>query len=99
MWLQNHLAAHTYITRSFGKAIDKQIKAEVRESGVHESAITVSNFIKIVENQQNVILTNRIQQSWRLLISSRCKIIYLELIILKKRTSTMLKKCIQKKGD
>ena len=33
------------------KTIDKQIQDEVEESGIHGSGITVSNFIKMVENQ------------------------------------------------
>ncbi len=43
----------SYIAGGFGKSIDKQIQDEVRESGVHGSGITVSNFIKMIENQQN----------------------------------------------
>ena len=42
-----------YIAGGFGKTIDKQIQDEVRESGVHGSGITVSNFIKMIENHQN----------------------------------------------
>ncbi len=41
----------SYIAGGFGKQIDKQIQAEVEESGVHGSGITVSNFIKMIENQ------------------------------------------------
>lgn len=41
----------SYIAGGFAKTIDKQIQDEVRESGVHGSGITVSNFIKMVENQ------------------------------------------------
>lgn len=37
----------------FGKSIDKQIQDEVKESGMHGSRITVSNFIKMIENHQN----------------------------------------------
>ena len=44
-----------YIAGGFGKMIDKQIQAEVWESGVHGSGITVSNFIKMIENHQNGI--------------------------------------------
>lgn len=40
-----------YIAGGFGKTIDKQIKDEVLESGIHGSGITVSNFIKMIENQ------------------------------------------------
>lgn len=40
-----------YIAGGFGKQIDKQIKAEAIESGVHGSGITVSTFIKMIENQ------------------------------------------------
>lgn len=43
----------SYIAGGFGKTIDKQIQDEVRESGIHGSGITVSNFIKMVENHQN----------------------------------------------
>lgn len=43
----------SYIAGGFGKTIDKQIQDEVKESGVHGSGITVSNFIKMVENQQS----------------------------------------------
>ncbi|MBQ8983717.1 MAG: AlwI family type II restriction endonuclease [Lachnospiraceae bacterium] len=42
-----------YIAGGFGKTIDKQIQDEVSESGVHGSGITVSNFIKMIENQHN----------------------------------------------
>ncbi len=42
-----------YIAGGFGKTIDKQIREEVQASGVHGSAITVSNFIKMIENHQN----------------------------------------------
>ncbi len=41
----------TYIAGGFGKQIDKQIQKEVEESGVHGSSITVSTFIKMIENQ------------------------------------------------
>ncbi len=43
----------SYIAGGFGKGIDKQIQDEVRESGVHGSGITVTNFIKMIENHQN----------------------------------------------
>ena len=43
----------TYIAGGFGKQIDKQIQSEVEESGVHGSGITVSNFIRMIENQSN----------------------------------------------
>ena len=42
-----------YIAGGFGQSINQQIKKEVNESGVHGSGITVSNFIKMIENQQN----------------------------------------------
>lgn len=45
----------SYIAGGFGNQIDRQIRAEVEESGVSGSAITVSNFIKMVENQTNGI--------------------------------------------
>ncbi|MDD7219781.1 MAG: restriction endonuclease FokI C-terminal domain-containing protein [Clostridia bacterium] len=41
----------SYIAGGFGSQIDRQIKMEVSESGVHGSGITVSNFIKMIENQ------------------------------------------------
>lgn len=41
----------SYIAGGFGKQIDKQIKQESLESGVRGSGITVSNFIKMIENQ------------------------------------------------
>ncbi len=43
----------SYIAGGFGKTIDKQIKDEVNESGIHGSGINVSNFIKMIENQSN----------------------------------------------
>ena len=43
----------SYIAGGFGKTIDRQIQDEVRESGIHGSCITVSNFIKMIENHQN----------------------------------------------
>ena len=47
----------SYIAGGFGKTIDRQIQDEVAASGVHGSCITVSNFIKMVENQQNGVRT------------------------------------------
>lgn len=41
----------TYIAGGFGKQFDRQILSEVEESGVHGSGITVSNFIRMIENQ------------------------------------------------
>lgn len=41
----------SYIAGGFGKQIDRQIKQESMESGVRGSGITVSNFIKMIENQ------------------------------------------------
>ena len=41
----------SYIAGGFGKQIDKQIQSEVEESGIHGSGITVSTFIKMIENQ------------------------------------------------
>jgi hypothetical protein len=41
----------TYIAGGFGKQIDRQIQSEVEESGVHGSGITVSTFIRMIENQ------------------------------------------------
>ena len=43
----------SYIAGGFGKGIDRQIMEEVRESGVHGSGITVSNFIRMIENHQS----------------------------------------------
>lgn len=43
----------SYIAGGFGKTIDRQIQEEIRESGVKGSGITVSNFIKMIENQMN----------------------------------------------
>ena len=43
----------TYIAGGFGNMIDWQIQSEVKESGVHGSGITVTNFIKMIENHQN----------------------------------------------
>lgn len=40
-----------YIAGGFGKTIDKQLQDEIAESGVNGSGITVSNFIKMIENQ------------------------------------------------
>ena len=41
----------TYIAGGFGSTFDKQIMDEVKESGCHGSGITVTTFIKMVENQ------------------------------------------------
>lgn len=38
---------------SVRKQIDRQIQSEVEKSGVHGSGITVSNFIRMIENQSN----------------------------------------------
>lgn len=43
----------SYIAGGFGRSIDKQIKDEVTESGVHGSGITVSDFIKMIQYQQH----------------------------------------------
>lgn len=43
----------SYISGGFANNIDQQIQSEVSESGVHGSAITVSNFISMVENQNS----------------------------------------------
>lgn len=43
----------SYIAGGFGKQIDRQIQQESLESGVRGSGITVSNFIKMIENQTN----------------------------------------------
>ncbi len=41
----------SYIAGGFGNQIDKQIQSIVDETGVHGSAMTVSNMIKLVERQ------------------------------------------------
>ena len=43
----------TYIAGGFGRTIDSQIQAEVSESGICGSGITVSNFIKMIELQNS----------------------------------------------
>ena len=43
----------TYIAGGFGNQIDRQIKSISAEAYVHGSAITVSNMIKLVEEQEN----------------------------------------------
>ena len=43
----------SYIAGGFGRSINKQIQDIAEESGVHGSGITISNFIKMIENQQN----------------------------------------------
>ncbi len=40
-----------YIAGGFAKTFDKQIQSEIYESGVNGSGITVSNFIKMIENE------------------------------------------------
>lgn len=47
------VAFFSYIAGGYGSGIDKQIQDIVQESGVHGSAITVSNFITMIEAQQN----------------------------------------------
>lgn len=42
-----------YIAGGFCNTINSQIQAEVQESGVHGSGITVSTFIKMIENHQS----------------------------------------------
>ena len=44
----------SYIAGGFGKSIDKQIRDIMLDSGIHGSAITVSNFIKMIENHQSM---------------------------------------------
>ena len=41
----------SYIAGGFGKQIDKQLKDISDEVGIAGSGITVSNFIKMIENQ------------------------------------------------
>ncbi len=43
----------SYIAGGFGNTIDSQVRDIANESGVHGSAVTVSVFIKMIENQQN----------------------------------------------
>lgn len=45
------LAFFSYIAGGFANQIDKQILAEVNESGINGSGITVTNFIKMIERQ------------------------------------------------
>ncbi|MDO5296418.1 MAG: restriction endonuclease FokI C-terminal domain-containing protein [bacterium] len=49
------LGFFAYIAGGFGHSIDRQIKNEVRDSGVHGSCVTVAAFIKMIENHQNAI--------------------------------------------
>lgn len=46
------LAFFSYIAGGFGTNIDQQIAAIVSETGIHGSAVTVSNVIRMVENHQ-----------------------------------------------
>lgn len=48
---QYPISFFAYIAGGFGSAIDKQIKSEAVESGCHGSGVTVSTFIKMIENQ------------------------------------------------
>ena len=50
---QYSIGFFTYIAGGFGRTIDAQIQAEVSESGIHGSGITVSNFIKMIELQNS----------------------------------------------
>jgi hypothetical protein len=43
----------SYIAGGFGRQINHQIQDEVSESMVHGSGITVTNFIRMIENQTN----------------------------------------------
>ena len=47
------LAFFSYIAGGFGSNIDNQIIKIYNETGIHGSAVTVSNIIKMVENQQH----------------------------------------------
>ncbi len=49
----NPLAFFSYIAGGFGSNINNQLSSIVNESGVHGSAVTVSNIIKMVEKQQS----------------------------------------------
>ena len=46
------LAFFSYIAGGFGSNIDSQLARIVQETSVHGSAVTVSNIIKMVEEQQ-----------------------------------------------
>lgn len=47
-----NLAFFSYIAGGFGSNIDNQLLKIINETGIHGSAITVSNVIKMVEKQQ-----------------------------------------------
>lgn len=49
----------TYIAGGFINTIDKQIQAEVSESNVNGSGITVGNMIKLVERHQDMPFTHK----------------------------------------
>ena len=48
----NPLAFFSYIAGGFGSNINGQLMRIVNETGVHGSAVTVSNVIQMVEKQQ-----------------------------------------------
>lgn len=52
------IAFFTYIAGGFGKNINSQIRAIVEETGVHGSAISVSNIIKMVEKNESQYLSH-----------------------------------------
>jgi hypothetical protein len=47
----NQLAFFSYIAGGFGRSIDSQIKSIADETGIHGSAMSVTNMIKLVEQQ------------------------------------------------
>ncbi|MDL2297965.1 hypothetical protein LJC40_02290 [Synergistaceae bacterium OttesenSCG-928-D05] len=53
------LAFFSYIAGGFGKNIDSQIKSIADETSINGSAISVSNMIRIIENQQTSNLSHQ----------------------------------------
>jgi hypothetical protein len=55
---RNPLAFFSYIAGGFGNNINTQLAKIINETGVHGSAVTVSNVIQMVEKQQNIPYTH-----------------------------------------
>ena len=68
----------SYIAGGFANQIDKQIQGIVNETGVHGSAMTVSNMIKLVERQNTQPLSH---QSIREIFSVDRQIVLSDIVI------------------
>ena len=70
------MAFFTYIAGGFGNNIDSQIQAIASESGVPGSAISVTNIIKMVEENESRLYSH---QTIRALLSANRQVLLSDL--------------------